>query len=57
MEGAAVIRIQGDMFNPRNLSMKNVRYVMSDLAALNSMSENESSMFSKKIVAPREIVS
>ncbi|KAM1011343.1 pyridoxal 5'-phosphate synthase-like subunit PDX1.2 [Malus sylvestris] len=57
-EGAAVIRIQGDLSGSGNVSMtvKNVRCVMGQIRLLNNMDDDEVFAFSKTIQAPYDLV-
>ncbi|XP_021910880.1 pyridoxal 5'-phosphate synthase-like subunit PDX1.2 [Carica papaya] len=57
-EGAAMIRIQGDLLGTGNIAetVKNVRSLMGDIRILNNMDEDEVFAFSKKIAAPYDLV-
>ncbi|KAF5739141.1 pyridoxal biosynthesis protein PDX1.2-like [Tripterygium wilfordii] len=57
-EGAAMIRIQGDLSETGNVveTVKNVRSVMGEIRVLNNMDEDEVFAFSKKIAAPYDLV-
>ncbi|KAK1578561.1 hypothetical protein Q3G72_031226 [Acer saccharum] len=57
-EGAAMIRIQGDLYGSGNIveTVKNVRSVMGDVRVLNNMDEDEVFAFSKKLAAPYDLV-
>lgn len=57
-EGAAMIRIQGDLLNSGNIveTVKNVRSLMGDIRILNNMDEDEVFTFAKKIAAPYDLV-
>ncbi|KAJ4718131.1 Pyridoxal 5'-phosphate synthase subunit PDX1 [Melia azedarach] len=57
-EGAAMIRIQGDLLNSGNIAetVKNVRSLMGDIRILTNMDEDEVFAFAKKIVAPYDLV-
>lgn len=57
-EGAAMIRIQGDLLNSGNVveTVKNVRSLMGDIRILNNMDEDEVFSFAKKIAAPYDLV-
>ncbi|KAK7349181.1 hypothetical protein VNO77_06340 [Canavalia gladiata] len=57
-EGAAMIRIQGDLVSSGNIAqtVKNVRSLMGELRSLSNMDEDEVFAFSKKIEAPYDLV-
>lgn len=57
-EGAAVIRIQGEILGHGNIAetVKNVRNVMKEIRVLNNMDEDEVFAFAKKIAAPYDLV-
>ncbi|KAM3699794.1 pyridoxal 5'-phosphate synthase-like subunit PDX1.2 [Castanea sativa] len=57
-EGAAMIRIQGDLSGSGNVAktVKNVRAVMGQIRILNNMDEDEVFAFSKTIRAPYDLV-
>ncbi|XP_057454276.1 pyridoxal 5'-phosphate synthase-like subunit PDX1.2 [Lotus japonicus] len=57
-EGAAMVRIQGDLSGSGNIAetVKNVRSVMGELRALSNMDEDEVFAFAKKIEAPYDLV-
>ncbi|KAM1412640.1 hypothetical protein ACFXTO_025344 [Malus domestica] len=57
-EGAAIIRIQGDLTGSGNVAMtvKNVRSVMGQIRLLNNMDDDEVFAFSKTIQAPYDLV-
>ncbi|XP_004506848.1 pyridoxal 5'-phosphate synthase-like subunit PDX1.2 [Cicer arietinum] len=57
-EGAAMIRIQGELSNSGNVSetVKNVRCLMKELRVLSNMDDDEVFAFAKKIEAPYDLV-
>ncbi|XP_010503700.1 PREDICTED: pyridoxal 5'-phosphate synthase-like subunit PDX1.2 [Camelina sativa] len=57
-EGAAMIRIQGDLNGTGNISrtVKNVRSLMGEVRVLNNMDDDEVFTFAKKISAPYDLV-
>ncbi|KAJ0238500.1 Pyridoxal 5'-phosphate synthase-like subunit [Hirschfeldia incana] len=57
-EGAAMIRIQGDVAGTGNVAetVRNVRRVMGDVRVLNNMDDDEVFAFAKKLSAPYDLV-
>ncbi|KAL8522390.1 hypothetical protein ACS0TY_012507 [Phlomoides rotata] len=57
-EGSAMIRTQGDLTGSGNIvdTVRNVRKVMGEIRVLNNMDDDEVFAFSKRIVAPYDIV-
>uniref|UniRef100_A0A0D3AD82 PdxS/SNZ N-terminal domain-containing protein n=1 Tax=Brassica oleracea var. oleracea TaxID=109376 RepID=A0A0D3AD82_BRAOL len=57
-EGAAMIRIQGDVTRTGNVAetVRNVRRVMGDVRVLNNMDDDEVFAFAKKLSAPYDLV-
>ncbi|KAJ7951778.1 Pyridoxal 5'-phosphate synthase subunit PDX1 [Quillaja saponaria] len=57
-EGAAMIRIQGDLLGSSNIAktVRNVRSLMGDIRILNNMDEDEVFAFSKKTAAPYDLM-
>uniref|UniRef100_A0A1J3DUA2 Putative pyridoxal biosynthesis protein PDX1.2 n=1 Tax=Noccaea caerulescens TaxID=107243 RepID=A0A1J3DUA2_NOCCA len=57
-EGAAMIRIQGDLAGTGNIAetVRNIRSVMGQVRVLNNMDDDEVFTFAKKISAPYDLV-